>query len=524
MNGGKSGMENALIIFLSVLTGLAVGIIIMVIISKAGLNKDQQKATMLLRDAESKADSAVKQAVLDGRTQAHELKIAAEKEIKERKQEVTDMENKLLRREDNLNFRDETLTSKEKQIDLKSAQLAEKMTTLDEKDKELQAKINVQVEELERVAAMSTAEAKEELFTITEKRMEKEVMIYIKEREDEAKSIADEKARNIIALSIQRLSQDESVDRTVSVVSLPSEEMKGRIIGREGRNIKAIEQATGVDLIIDDTPETITVSCFDPIRREVARLALENLIKDGRIQPGRIEEVVNKIKKEMDINIMKTGEDTVFKLGLGKIDREIIRLIGRLKYRYSYGQNALQHSTEVAHLAGMMAAELGLNQQLAKRAGLLHDIGKALDFEIEGSHIELGYKFCKKHGERDVVLNAIQSHHGEVEPSFLISNLVIAADTLSAARPGARYEALQNYINRLEELEKITKSFDGVESSYAIQAGREVRVMAVPDKLDDVACHKLARDIKEKIESELTYPGQIKVTVIRETRANELAK
>ena len=517
-------MDNPLIIFLSVLTGLAIGVVIMVIISKAGLNKDQQKASMLLKEAETKADSMVKQAVLDGRTQAHELKIAAEKEIKERKQEVTDMENKLLRREDNLNFRDETLTSKEKQIDVKSAQLADKMAMLDKKDKELQEKIDVQVEELERVASLTTAEAREELMAIPEKRIEKETMAYIKEKEEEAKSIADEKARNIVALSIQRISSDEAVDRTVSVVSLPSEEMKGRIIGREGRNIKAIEQATGVDLIIDDTPETITVSCFDPIRREVARLALEHLIKDGRIQPGRIEEVVHKIKKEMDTNIMKTGEDTVFKLGIGRIDREIIRLIGRLKYRFSYGQNALQHSMEVAHLPGMMAAELGLNQQLAKRAGLLHDIGKALDFEVEGSHIELGYKFCKKHGEREVVLNAIQSHHGEVEPQFLISNLVIAADTISAARPGARYEALQNYINRLEELEKITKSFDGVDSAYAIQAGREVRVMAVPEKMDDLGCHKLARDIKDKIEAELTYPGQIKVTVIRETRACELAK
>lgn len=511
-------------IFLSVLAGLVIGIVIMIMISKAGLNRDQQKADLALKDAESKANAMVKQAVLDGRTQAHELKIAAEKEIKERKQEVTDMENKLLRREDNLNFRDETLTAKEKQLDVKTAQLSERLTALEEKDKILQAKIDVQVEELERIAAMSTNEAKEELFAIVEKRMEAETVAYIKEREEEAKSIGDEKARNIVALAIQRLSQDEAVDRTVSVVTLPSEEMKGRIIGREGRNIKAIEQATGVDLIIDDTPETITVSCFDPIRREVARLALEVLIKDGRIQPGRIEDVVNKIKKEMDTNIMKVGEDTVFKLGIGKMDREIIRLIGRLKYRYSYGQNALQHSMEVAHLAGMMAAELGLNQQLAKRAGLLHDIGKALDFEIEGSHIELGYKFCKKHGEKEVVLNAIQSHHGEVEAKFLISNLVIAADTLSAARPGARYESLQNYINRLEELEKITKSFEGVESSYAIQAGREVRVMAIPDKLDDLACHKLARDIKDKIEAELTYPGQIKVTVIRETRANELAK
>ena len=506
------------------LAGLALGILLMIVIAKAGLNKNQQKADLLLKEAASKADTVVKQAVLDGRTQAHDLKIAAEKEIKERKAEVTDMENKLLRREDNLNFRDETLTSKEKQLDVKSAQLTEKMSKLDEKEKELQAKIDVQVEELERVASLSSAEAKEELFAIVEKRMENETMAYIKEKEDEARTIADEKARNIVALSIQRLSQDEAIERTVSVVALPSEEMKGRIIGREGRNIKAIEQATGVDLIIDDTPETITVSCFDPIRREIARLALEHLIKDGRIQPGRIEEVVNKIKKEMDANIAKVGEETVFKLGIGKIDREIVKLIGRLKYRYSYGQNALQHSIEVANLCGYMAVELGLNQNLAKRAGLLHDIGKALDTEVEGSHIELGYKFCKKHGEREVVLNAIQSHHGEVEAKFLISNLVIAADTISAARPGARYESLQNYINRLEELERITKSFDGVESSYAIQAGREVRDMAVPEKLDDIACHKLARDIKDKIEAELTYPGQIKVTVIRETRSCELAK
>lgn len=516
--------SSLIIIFLSGLAGLAIGVIIMIVLSKAGLNKDQQKASLLLKETEAKADTIVKQAILDGRTQTHELKIAAEKEIKERKQEITDMENKLLRREDNLNFRDEALTTKENQIEAKNVQLSDKLTKLEQKEKELQAKIDVQVEELERVAKMTSSEAKQELFAITEERMAAETATYIKEREEEAKSIADEKARNIVALSIQRMSQDEAVERTVSVVSLPSEEMKGRIIGREGRNIKAIEQATGVDLIIDDTPETITVSCFDPIRREVARLALEHLIKDGRIQPGRIEEVVNKIRKEINANMLKVGEDTVFKLGLGKMDREIIKLIGRLKYRYSYGQNALQHCMEVANLTGMMAAELGLNQTLAKRAGLLHDIGKALDFEIEGSHIELGYKFCKKHGEKDVVLNAIQCHHGEVEPKYLISNLVIAADTLSAARPGARYEALQNYINRLENLEKITKSFHGVESSYAIQAGREVRVMVVPDQLDDIACHKLARDIRDKIEEELTYPGQIKVTVIRETRSSELAK
>ena len=511
-------------LLLSGIAGIVLGITVMWVRSKAGLNKNEQKASDILKEAKSKADNLVKQAILDGRTQTHEMKIAAEKEIKERKQEVMEMESKLLRREDNLNFRDETLTSKEQQIDQKNNQLTKKMSELDEMEKKLQEKIDVQVVELERVAAMTTSEAKKELFDIVEKRMQNEVVAYIKEKEEEAKSTANEKARNIVGLAIQRLSQDEAVDRTVSVVALPTEEMKGRIIGREGRNIRAIEQATGVDLIIDDTPETITISCFDPIRREVARIALENLIKDGRIQPGRIEEVVNKVRKELESNIQKIGEDTVFKLGIGKIDRELIRLIGRLKYRYSYGQNALQHSMEVAHLAGMMAAELGLNQNLAKRAGLLHDIGKALDFEIEGSHVELGYKFCKKHGENDVVLNSIQSHHGEVESKYLIANLVQAADTLSAARPGARYEAMQNYINRLEELEAITKSFNGVDQSYAIQAGREVRVLVHPDKIDDLGCTKLARDIKDKIEAELTYPGQIKVTVIRELRASELAK
>ena len=517
-------MNNLLPILLSVLAGLVCGIAIMVVISKAGLNKDKIKAEKILQEAAVEADSKIKQAVLDGKTQAHELKIAAEKEIKERKQEVSEMENKLLRREDNLNFRDEALTQKEQQIDQKNNQLTKKMSELDEKEKKLQEKIDIQVTELERIAAMSTTEAKKELFDIVEKRMENEVVAYIKDREEEAKSIADEKARNIVALSIQKMAQDEAVDRTVNVVSLPSEEMKGRIIGREGRNIKSIEQATGVDLIIDDTPETITVSCFDPVRREIAKIALETLIRDGRIQPGRIEEVVNKVRNEIEANIQKVGEDTIFKLGLGKMNRDLVHLIGRLKYRYSYGQNALQHSMEVAKLAGSMAAELGLNQNLAKRAGLLHDIGKALDTETEGSHVELGYKFCKKHGESDIVLNAIQSHHGEVEPTSMIAVLVQAADTLSAARPGARYEAMQNYINRLEELEKITKSFEGVDTSYAIQAGREIRVIVHPDRVDDLACAKIARGIRERIENELTYPGQIKVTVIRELRTSELAK
>ena len=518
-------MNNTLVwSMISGIIGIAVGVIVMKIASRLGLNRDQQKAKLLLEEAAIKSENLARQAVLDGRTQAYELKLAAEKEVKERKQEIQDKENKLTRREDNLNFRDETLTAKEKQIEHKNSQITEKLNVLDKMEAQLQVKIDNQIVELERIASMSADEAKKELMDAVEKKMDKEVSVYIREREEEARSKASDSARNIIALAIQRYAQEETIERTVSVVGLPSEEMKGRIIGREGRNIKAIEQATGVDLIIDDTPETITISCFDPIRREIARQALETLIRDGRIQPGRIEDVVRKVTNELNDTIVKTGEEAVFKLGIGRIDKELVRLLGRLKFRYSYGQNVLQHSMEVAYLAGMMAAELGLNQALAKRAGLLHDIGKALDFEMDGSHVELGAKVAKKHGENAVVINAIQSHHGDVEPTTLISNLVAAADALSAARPGARYESFENYINRLEQLESIANSFEGVEKTYAIQAGREIRVMVVPEKVDDVACHRVAREIRDKIEAELTYPGQIKVTVIRETRASELAK
>lgn len=518
-------MNLLLVISLSGITGLALGILAMVAYSKAGLNKDQQKAEQLLKKAETDAEAKVKQAVLDGKTQAHELRVEAEKEIKERKQEAMELENKLLRREDNLNFRDEALTQKERQVSEKLQKAADKLSSLDQKEKKLQEQIDRQIEVLEDVAKMSSQDAKAELFAVVEKKMEHETIAYIKDKEEEAKATAQEKAQNIIALAIERMSQTETQERTVSVVSLPGEEMKGRIIGREGRNIRCFEQATGVELNIDDTPDLITITCFNPVRREIARLALEHLIRDGRIQPGRIEEVVKKYQNEVDQEIIKAGEDAIFKLGIGKIDREIVKLIGTLKYRYSYGQNALQHSMEVAYLAGAMAAELGLNQQMAKRAGLLHDIGKALNIEQQdGSHVELGYKFCKKHGEKEIVLNAIQSHHGEVEPRFLTSHLVIAADTISAARPGARKESAQAYIDRLENLEKIATSYEGVNHAFAIQAGREIRVLVNPEQVDDLSCVKIARDIRDQIEETLTYPGQIKVNVIREIRAQELAK
>ena len=510
---------------ISGIIGLCVGGGGMIVYNKAGFNKNQQEAERILKDAESEAQAKLKQAVLDGKTQAHDLKIEAEKDIKERRQEVQNLENKLLRREDNLNFRDEALNQKERQITEKMQKVTDKLSSLENKEKKLQEQIDNQIVVLEGVAKMSQQDARKELFSVVEKKMEHETIAYIKDKEEEAKATAQQKAQNIIALAIERMSQQETQERTVSVVSIPGEEMKGRIIGREGRNIRAFEQATGVELNIDDTPDLITITCFNPVRREVARLALEHLIRDGRIQPGRIEEVVKKYQQEIDQEIMNAGEDAIFKLGIGKIDREIVKLIGTMKYRYSYGQNALQHSIEVAYLAGAMAAELGLNQQMAKRAGLLHDIGKALNIEQQdGSHVELGYKFCKKHGEKEIVLNAILSHHGDVEPKFLTSHLVIAADTISAARPGARKESAQAYIDRLENLEKIATSYEGVQNAFAIQAGREIRVMVNPESVDDLTCVKLAREIRDQIESELTYPGQIKFNVIREIRAQELAK
>lgn len=518
-------MSDILMISISCLGGLAVGVGGMVAYSKAGLNKNQQNAERILKDAENEAQAKIKQAVLDGKTQAHDLRVEAEKEIKDRKQEATNLENKLLRREDNLKFRDEALNQKEHQINEKLQKVTDKLSSLDEKEKVLQEQIDKQINVLEDVAKMSSQDAKQELFAKVEKKMQRETVAYIKDKEDEAKETATRKSQEIIALAIERMAQMETQERTVSVVSLPGEEMKGRIIGREGRNIRAFEQMTGVELNIDDTPDVITITCFNPVRREIARLALEHLIRDGRIQPGRIEDVVKKYQKEVSQEIVKAGEEAVYKLGIGRIDREIIKQIGTLRYRYSYGQNALQHSMEVAYLAGTMAAELGLNQQIAKRAGLLHDIGKALNTEEhDGSHVELGYKFCKKHGEKDIVLNAIQSHHGDVEPKYLTSHLVIAADTISAARPGARKESAQAYIDRLENLEKIAIDHGGVKNAFAIQAGREIRIMVNPEDVDDLTCIKLARDIRDEIEEKLTYPGQIKVNVIREVRAQELAK
>ena len=511
-------------IVLSGVAGLAIGSGCMVGISKAGLNKNQQKAEQILKEAQNEADSRVKQAVLDGKTQAHDLRVEAEKEIKERKQESMELENKLLRREDNLNFRDEALNQKERQINEKMKSVADKLTSLDEKEKKLQEEIDKQVVVLESVAKMSSQAAREELFAIVEKKMEHETIAYIKDKEDEAKATANEKAQNIIALAIERMSQQETQEKTVSVVSLPGEEMKGRIIGREGRNIRTLETLTGVDLIIDDTPEAVILSSFDPVRREVARIALEKLIVDGRIHPARIEEMVEKAQNEVEQTMREEGEAALLEVGVHGIRPELVRLLGKMKYRTSYGQNALKHSIEVAQLSGLLAGEIGEDVRLAKRAGLLHDIGKAVDQEMEGSHISIGVDLCKKYKESPVVINAVESHHGDVEPTSLIACIVQAADTISAARPGARRETLETYTTRLKQLEDIANSFKGVDKTFAIQAGREIRIMVVPEQVSDSDMILLARDISKQIEYELEYPGQIKVNVIRESRVTDYAK
>ncbi|MBQ1355497.1 MAG: ribonuclease Y, partial [Solobacterium sp.] len=474
-------MNNILIPILACLVGLVIGVIIMMIASRNGLDAARVQAEALLDESRVKAENVIRQATLDGKQQVYDMKLQAEKEIKDQRNRIQQTENKLTRREDNLNFREENLTVKEKKLDEKTKLAEDKLANLSKMEADLQEKIESQVAVLERTAGMSQDDARKELMDIVEKRTEKEIAAYLREQQDIAEEKAADNARTIIANAIQRYSQEETLERTVSVVTLPSEDMKGRIIGREGRNIKAIEQATGVDLIIDDTPDVITVSCFDPIRREIARQSLEILMRDGRIQPGRIEEVVAKVTRDLDESIMKIGDEAVFKMGIGRLNKELIKLLGRLRFRYSYGQNVLEHSMEVATFAGIMAAELGLNQALAKRAGLLHDIGKAIDFEQEGSHVELGAKVAKKYGENATIINAIESHHGDVAATGIISELVSAADTLSAARPGARYESMENYIERLEQLEKIATGFDGVERAFAIQAGREIRVMVQPE-------------------------------------------
>ncbi|WP_418808623.1 ribonuclease Y, partial [Phascolarctobacterium faecium] len=447
----------------------------------------------------------------------HRMRSEMERENKERRSDIQRQERRLLQKEENLDRKIESFEKKEEHLAVRETFLSDSQAKVD-------ALYQKQLGELERLSGLSTEDAKKELLQSVEEEVKHETAMLIKDLEQQAKEEADKKAREIISLAIQRCAADHVAETTVSVVALPNDEMKGRIIGREGRNIRTLETLTGIDLIIDDTPEAVIISGFDPVRREVARVALEKLINDGRIHPSRIEEMVEKAQKEVEQKIKEAGEQATFAVGVHGLHPELIKLLGRLKYRTSYGQNVLNHSVEVAHLAGLMASELGVDVVLAKRAGLLHDIGKAIDHEMEGSHVEIGMEIAKKYRESELVLNAIMAHHGDVEPKSVEAVLVAAADAVSAARPGARRETLESYLKRLTRLEEISESFEGVEKCFAVQAGREIRIMVKPDQIDDATSILLARDIAKKIEAEMEYPGQIKVVIIRETRAVDYAK
>ena len=517
-------MENTLYSILLILVGLSFGVIIMLIINKLKLVKSQKNADKLIENAKKEAEKIKRDNVLDIKEETYKLKQEAENEIKEKKKEITELNELIQSREKSLNKRDEMIQEREKTLDQKDKDLLVRQKEIQEKDAKMESVLKEQVELLEKISGYSKEKAKELIMKRVEEDISKEITVFIKEKENEAKLEADRKAKEYLVSSMQRYANDVTNEQTVSTIELPTDEMKGRIIGREGRNIRTIEAITGVDLIIDDTPEVIVLSSFDPLRREIAKTTLEALIKDGRIHPARIEELYDKVCEDYKTIIKEKGEEALFELNLTKIAPEIVELLGKLHFRTSYGQNALKHSIEVGHLAGILASELGENVALAKRAGLLHDLGKAIDFEVEGSHVELGAEIAKKYGEDNIVINAIESHHDDKPKLSIIAELVQIADALSAARPGARNDSLENYIKRLEELEEIGNEFPGVEKTYAMQAGRELRVIVKPDEIDDLTSYKMARDIKEKIEEKLQYPGTIKVVVIRETRAEEIAK
>jgi len=487
-------------------------------------NTATNKADKILEKARIEGERIKKDYIAEAKNEANELKIKTDEEIKEKKSEIKESENRLNTREENIERRDQNLQKRENLLDEKEKSILDKQKDIQEQEANVEKIKEEQLKLLESISGYSKEKAKEEVMKKVEESMTLEIAAYIKEKEAEAKLEVDKKSKNMLVESMQKYASDVVEEQTVTVVNLPNDDMKGRIIGREGRNIRTIESVTGVDLIIDDTPEAIVLSSFDPLRREIARITIETLIKDGRIHPARIEEIYDKTCKDMKKKIVEYGQNALFELGITKMDPELIELVGRLQFRTSYGQNALKHSMEVAQLAGIMAGEIGENPMLAKRAGLLHDIGKSIDHEIEGSHVEIGSNLAKKYKENEVVINAIESHHGDTESKNIISELIAIADTLSASRPGARNDSLENYVQRLHDLENIANDQKGVDTAFAMQAGRELRVIVKPEEINDLESHKVARDIKNRIEEELQYPGTIKVTVIRETRAIEEAK
>ncbi len=517
-------MDDIMFSILLVLVGLIVGIIAMFIINIIRKNRANDKANKIIEDAKNDAEQIKKDYIEEAKKESNELKSRIEEELKEKKSEIKENESRLNIREENIERRDTNLQKRENLLEEKEKDILAKQKNIQEQEANVEKIKNEQLELLEKISGYDKEKAKKMVMKKIEESMTLEIASYIKEKESEAKLEVDKKSKNMLVECMQKYASDVVEEQTVTVVTLPSDDMKGRIIGREGRNIRTIEAITGVDLIIDDTPEAIVLSSFDPLRREIARITIETLIKDGRIHPARIEEIYDKTCKEMKEKIMEYGQNALFELGLTKVDSELIELIGKLQFRTSYGQNALKHSIEVAQLSGIMAAELGENEMLAKRAGLLHDIGKSIDHEVEGSHVEIGSNIARKYKENDVVINAIESHHGDTDPKYIISELVAIADTLSATRPGARNDSLENYVKRLTELENIASSQRGVDNAFAMQAGRELRVIVKPEEISDTESYKVARDIKNKIESELQYPGTIKVTVIRETRVVEEAK
>lgn len=504
-----------------ILLGIAIGIIagmyLKTLQSKILERRTSRCAQEILEAAQKEAENLRKETLLAAKEEILKEKQFLEEEIQRKRRELQNFESRLLRREENLERKIEQLEKKENQLN----ELLRETEKIKQETEKLKEK---EIQELHRIANLSREEARQEVLSRVEKTLEHEIGLKIKEAEEQVKKESERIAREVVVQAIQRYAADFTAENTVSVVALPNDEMKGRIIGREGRNIRTFEMITGVDLIVDDTPEAVIISCFDPIRREIARIALEKLILDGRIHPARIEELVEKAKIQVEEKILQEGEQALFDTGIKNVHPEIVKLLGKLYFRTSYGQNVLQHSKEVAHLAALMAAELGARVNVAKRAGLLHDIGKALDHEVEGPHALIGADVARRYGEKEEIINAIESHHGEVEPESIEAVLVQASDAISASRPGARRESLEVYIKRLEQLEKIANSFEGVEKSYAIQAGREVRIIVKPEKLNDVQAAKLAYEVVKRIEKELEYPGQIKVTVIRETRAVEYAK